>query len=179
MEAHEIVRRLNNIASVGTISEIKAGQALARVKILDRVTAFLPVVSQSNSFKKHFIPLKLNEQVLVFSPFGDASSGFILRGIFNKSCKEPNNSSQTCEVTQYEDGTVITYDTAAKELKINAVGNVTVICKTANIKADQVIVDSGSIDLGKGGKGVVTGDCTCALTGLPHHDFSSNTRSKK
>lgn len=149
MNLSELLRKLNNLISIGTISETKSaqGKALARVKIFDRVTDFYPVVSFSNTFKRHFIPIRVNEQVLVFSPFGDASSGFIIRGIFNRSCKEPNGSSQTCEVMEYEDGTTISYDTAAKELKINAVGKVTVICKSANIKADAVKVEAQTLDI--------------------------------
>jgi len=150
MNLSELLRRLNNLISIGTISETKSaqGKALARVKIFDRVTDFYPVVSFSNTFKRHFIPMRVNEQVLVFSVFGDASSGFIIRGIFNRSCKEPNGSSQTCEVMEYEDGTVISYDTAAKELKVNASDKITIICKAATVKADTVDVTATTSNTG-------------------------------
>ncbi|EAJ4628943.1 phage baseplate assembly protein V, partial [Campylobacter coli] len=51
-------------------------------------------------------------------------------------------------------------------------------CINANIKADKVLVDSPSIDLGLGGKGLVTTECICAFTGSPHPHGSNNTRSK-
>lgn len=177
----ELKRLIDNIASVGTISETKSadGKALARVKLFKRTTDFYPILSFSNLFKRHFIPARVGEQVLVIHPFGEASVGFIIRGIFNKSRKEHPLANDHTEVIDYEDGTVITYDTKAKELKINASNKITIICKSANVKADSVEVDSPSIDMGIGGKGVVTGECICALTGQPHHDFSSNTRSKK
>ncbi len=149
MNLSELLRKLNNLISIGTISETKSaeGKALARVKILDRVTDFYPVVSFSNTFKRHFIPIRVNEQVLVFSPFGDASSGFIIRGIFNRGRKEHSLSNDHTEVIDYEDGTVISYDTESKELKINAVGKVTVICKSANVKADDVKVEANTLDI--------------------------------
>lgn len=140
MNLAEIKRLINNLITYGTISQTKSadGKALARVKVLDRETDFLPVVSLSNLFKKHYIPVRVNEQVIVFSPFGDASSGFIIRSIFNKGLKEPALANDHTEVMEYEDGTVITYDTQAKELKINAVGKVTIICSSISVTADTV-----------------------------------------
>jgi phage baseplate assembly protein V len=177
----ELKRLIGNIANYGTITQTKSsdGKSLARVKVGERETDFLPVVSISNSFKKHFIPIRVGEQCVMISPFGEANGGFIIRSIFNKGNKEPSLANETTEVMEYEDGTVITYDTKAKELKVNASDKITIICKSASVTANNVIIDSPSIDLGTGGKGVVTGDCICAFTGKAHHDFSSNTRSAK
>jgi phage baseplate assembly protein V len=184
----ELKRLIDNIASVGTISETQSakGKALARVKLLKRTTAFYPILSFSNTFKRHFIPARVGEQVLVIHPFGEASVGFIIRGIFNKGRKEHSLSNDHTEVIDFEDGTVITYDTQAKELKINASDKITIICKaakvtaeTVDVVADSVKIDSGSIDLGDGGKGIVTGECLCAFTGTPHSDISSKVRAVK
>ena len=132
----EIIRLISNLCSFGTIVETKSanGLALAKVKIDDRVTDFFPIASKSNSFKKHYIPVRVGEQVTVFCPFGEANIGFILPSIFNKSSKEPNGASNTREVVTYEDGTTFFYDTKRKELNINCVGDI-------NIKA------TGSITL--------------------------------
>jgi phage baseplate assembly protein V len=146
----ELKRLINNIVCFGTISQTKssAGQALARVKVMDRETDFLPVVSFSNSFKKHFIPVRVGEQVVMFSPFGEASGGFIIRSIFNKSAKEPILANEHTEVMEYEDGTVITYDTKAKELKINASDKITIICKGATVIADSVDITATTSNTG-------------------------------
>ncbi len=184
----ELRRLINNLIVVGTVTESKSadGVSLARVKILDRVSDFLPVVQTANSFKTHAVPVRPGEQVIVLSPFGNGDSGFIIGSIFNKGQKEPQGYGENKEVTEFSDGTIISYDTAAKLLDVNAVGDINITCKNATINstaatvnANSVTVDSPSIDLGKGGMGVVTGECICALTGAPHHDFSANTRSKK
>ena len=132
----EIIRLISNLCSFGTIVETKSanGLALAKVKIDDRVTDFFPIASKSNSFKKHYIPVRVGEQVTVFCPFGEANIGFILPSIFNKSSKEPNGASNTREVVTYEDGTTFFYDIKIKELNVNCVGDI-------NIKA------TGSITL--------------------------------
>ena len=143
----ELKRLINNIVSFGTITQTKVadGKALARVKILDRESDFLPVASISNSFKKHFIPIRVGEQCVVISPFGDASGGFILRSIFNKDCKEPSGVNDTTEVIEYEDGTVISYDTASKLLKIVCVENMVIEAKNITIKAENTNFIGGSV----------------------------------
>lgn len=140
----EIKRLLANIVSIGTVSQTKSddGKALVKVKIIDRETDFLPLVSFSNGFKRHFIPARIGEQVVVFSPFGEASSGFVIRSIFNTAVKEPNGSNNTTEVIEYEDGTKFSYDTASKTLKVECVGLINVVCKNATITADTTKITS-------------------------------------
>lgn len=147
----EVKRLINNLVSFGTISETKSadGKALARVKVMDRETDFLPIVSFSNSFKKHYIPARVGEQVVMFSPFGEANGGFIVRSIFNKSSKEPTAANNHTEVVEYEDGTVFTYDTQAKKLDLNCVGDITIIAG-GNIKieaAGNIDIDGARVDV--------------------------------
>ena len=147
----ELKRLIENIAVVGTISETQStkGKALARVKLLKRNTAFYPILSFSNSFKRHFIPARVGEQVLVIHPFGEASEGFIIRGIFNKSCKEHNLANDYTEVIAFEDGTVITYDTQARLLKIDCVGDV-IFKASGNIKIEaggNIDIDATRVDI--------------------------------
>ena len=177
----ELLRRVNNIIAIGTVTESKSseGLSLARVQILNRVTDFLPVMQTANSFKTHASPIKEGEQVIVFQPYGNADGGVILGSLFNKGQKEPVGYNDNKEVTVYMDGTVISYDASSKVMEINAVGAVNITCKDATVTADSVTVDSASIDLGTGGKGVITAECACALTGAPHHDMSATVRSIK
>ena len=147
----EIIRLISNLCSFGTIVETKSanGLALAKVKIDDRVTDFFPIASKSNSFKKHYIPVRVGEQVTVFCPFGEANIGFILPSIFNKSSKEPNGASNTREVVTYEDGTTFFYDTENKELNVNCVGDVKIKAGgNINIEASgNFAVNAAKIDL--------------------------------
>ena len=175
----EIERKLNNLIQIGTVTQIKSsdGLALARVDILGRVTDFLPVFMWANDFVKVWFPIRLGQQVAVLSPFGNADSGFILPSIYNKTCKEPSEANDENVVIEFSKGVKIVCD--GENINIDVPKDINVTCVNANVKASNVKVDSPSIDLGLDGKGVVTGECICAFTGKPHHDFSSNTRSKK
>lgn len=110
-------KKVDNLIQIGTITEVHPENALARVTLLNRVTQFLPVLSTANSFKKHYIPPKVNEQVLVVSPYGNFNHGFILRGIFNKKCKE--NVEIDTEIIEYSDGTKIRYDSKNSKLELD------------------------------------------------------------
>ena len=147
----ELKRRLENIVQIGIVDATKnqEGKALARVVVHDvgedkRVTDFLPVLSLANSFFRVFFPIRVGEQVLVISLFGDANKGFILRSIFNKSCKEPDGASDTRTVIEFEDGTVVYYDTKTKILDFNCTGDVSIkAAGNINIEADGNIALTG------------------------------------
>jgi phage baseplate assembly protein V len=100
MDIHERVsfleQKIDASIQIGTIDDTKAGEgkALARVKLFDRVTDFLPVLSIANSFVKVWIPPRVGEQVMVVSPYGNPSAGFIIPAIFNKGCKEPSGANE-------------------------------------------------------------------------------------
>jgi len=173
----ELERKINNIVQIGTIVEIDNKKALARVNILGRVTDFLPVKMIGNSFIKVFIPVRIGEQVMVVCPYGNANSGYVIPSIFNRNLPEPSGATEDKAIVEFAGGVRIDSDGA--NITINVPENVNITCTNANVKADNVKVDSPSIDMGLGGKGVVTGECICAFTGKPHHDYSANTRSAK
>lgn len=136
MTISELKRRFENVIQIGTIGETKnqEGKALGRVILDDegenkRVSRFLPVISLANSFAKVWFPLRIGEQVLVVSPFGNANSGFIIRSIFNKGCKEPALSSANTTVIEFEDGSVLHYDSKTKLLNFNCVGDINIQAK--------------------------------------------------
>lgn len=186
-----------DIVRVGTVAEVDPEiRALVRVQVLDRLSDWMPVLMFANSFKRRWEPMRVGEQVMIFSPDGDPDGGFVVRGIFHTpECKEPDGAGESVEVTEYEDGTVITYDTEAKVLSVTLAGdasvqiggaaNITVtgdaVIEAANatVRAEAVTVDAASVDLGVGGAGVVTRECLCAFTGNPHPDASSAVKAIK
>lgn len=175
----ELLNIIRNIITIGTLVEVKSaeGKAMAKANICGRITDFLPIVSMANSFKKHFIPARVGEQVLILCPYAESNSGIILRGIFNKECLE-SAGNENKEVITYEDGVSFSYDCKTSTLEIKSPKAVNIHCQNASIKAQSIQCDSPSIDLGIGGQGVVTKECICAFTGAPHPHASQNTRSK-
>lgn len=215
----ELIKRIGNLIVEGTISDIRRsafGDEI-RAEVMDsgadkRVTDWLPLIAYADKRVKRYDPAQVGDSAIILSPDGlDSWKAVALLGRWCKSVQKPALANDTTSVTEYSDGTIIAYDTAAKKLfvslagdaQIDVAGNVdisvgggvtasvggdmeatisgdlTASAANAEIKADSVIVDSPSIDLGKGGMGVVTGACACMITGNPHSDISANTRSKK
>ena len=169
MNTSELNRKLNNLISIGTVTESKSseGLSLARVKILQRVTDFFPVLGTANSFKSHATPIKVGEQVLVFCPYGEADSGIILGSIFNKGQKEPAGYRSSKEVTQYSDGTVISYDVGSKMLEIDAVGVIDISALSMILNANVTINGNVSINGNLDSTGSIS-DSKGSLTGHVH-----------
>ena len=141
----ELLRIIANLIQFGTISDTKVeqGKLLAKVKVdEDRETDFFPVASFSNSYKRKASPVRVGEQVVVFCPSGEANVGVVFRSIFNVDCKEPEGLSDTLEKVIYEDGTSFSYDTKSKELLVQSVGTVKLICVNAVITAENTTINS-------------------------------------
>ena len=142
----ELERRINNLIQVGTVVEIDESRALARVNILGRVTDFLPVKMIGNSFIKVFIPIRVNEQVLVVCPFGNANSGFIVPSIFNVNCKEPSGSNPDTAIIEFAGGVRI--DSDGESVNVTAPVNVNVTAATATVTATNTIITSETTNNG-------------------------------
>lgn len=177
----------------GKITEFRyttdtAGKKLeVKVNVDDRTTNWLPVKTQASSFLVVHTPVRINDQVIVFNPFGNNEDGFVDRNLTYKNIPLPDEANEDTYVQKFDDGTTYIHNTKSKEITLNTPCSITIQtakdvlidCPKATVVSKKVNIDSPNIDLGLGGKGVVTGNCICALTGLPHHDFSSNTKAKK
>ena len=185
----------------GTITQYryttdKAGKKLeVKVSVDERVTDWLPVKTQASSFLVVHTPVRINDQVIVFNPFGNNENGFVDRNLTYKDIPLPDEADENKYIQKFEDGTTYIHDVETKEISLNTPCSVTiniakdvivksdkninVECVDATIKASSVTVDSSSIDLGVGGKGVITAESVCPFTGAPHSDESQNTRSVK
>lgn len=164
---------LDNLIQAGTVVEADSAKALVKVDVLGAVSAWLPVVMQASSFKKHWVGLRVGMQVVVFA------NRYVLGSIYNQDCAEPNGASDNTDIMEYEDGTRVVYDSTAKTLTIDCVGDIQIKAVNARLEAESATVIASKVDVQStdiqlnGGAGVVTGAHICAATGLPHADCSS------
>lgn len=127
---------------LGIVSQVEGTRV--KVAIGNMVTDFLPVFApHSNSFAQKWTPLRVGEQVCVLPVCNETNSGIVIRGLYYKEFPTPS-VNQNLEVTVYEDGTVISYDTNAKELNISAVNNITINCINATINAQNTTLTSST-----------------------------------
>lgn len=137
----------------GTIVNVDPdGKALIRVQVFDRVTDWIPYVMKASKHIKIWIPPQIGEQVEVKFPYGEGDGGCAAGSIYNKDCKEPEWTNDHTSGIEFSDGTVITYDTEAKALTIDASGSVSIsaplgITVTANTSITGNVTITGNLSV--------------------------------
>lgn len=139
--------QVDNLIQIGTIVGVDtANRALVRVQIDERVTDWFPYLMTSNSHIKMWTPPKVGEQVIVLSPYGEGDDGVAIGSIFNVDLKEPTWANDHTSGIEFSDGTVITYDTTAKALTIDASGSVAITAPSGiTVTADTAITGNVTI----------------------------------
>ncbi len=124
---------------VGNIHKIDTKRSLVQVDYQDTISDWIPYVNVANSFKRHFIPPRKDEQVILLQ-CDSGNLQLALGSIFCKPFKEPQGSNTNKEITQYEDGTIMSYDTKNKVLDVSCVGDITINCNgDVNLSCDNTV----------------------------------------
>lgn len=141
-------RRLCNLLQQGTVQEVDEQQGFVRVACGELFTPWLRWFVPAAGEDSEWHAPSVGEQVMVLCPFGDPALGRVLRGIYSDDFPPPGDKA-TLRRARYRDGTVITYDSEAHALTLDASASsatVTVLCKAATVKADDSItLDTPSV----------------------------------
>lgn len=117
-ELADLRRRLANLLRIGTISQVNYKNALARVKIGEIETTWLPWLLRDGDDKCwHGVDLK--EQVLVLSPSGDLNQGLILPSVY----KEPISDDGNLMLMHFKDGSRLSFNRQSGDLSAEITGN--------------------------------------------------------
>lgn len=156
---------------LGIICEVK--EHLAKVKIGDLVTDFLPVFqSLTNSYAVSFSPLRVGEQVLVIPVRGDLNSGVILRGLYQTKHKAKNTDTNTFNI-DFEDGTHLEYNSKSSTLKLDVVKDINITCvdKTTNNKNNTLNTQNATTNAN-----TITLNATNVSVNAPSISLNGNTQ---
>ena len=151
-EIADLRRRLSNLLRIGTISAVNYKEAVARVKIGDLETTWLPWLLRDGD-DKVWHGVDLNEQVLVLSPCGDLNQGLILSSVY----KEPISDDGNLLLWRFKDGSIISFNRSSGELNAQITGNAAIVSQksitaeakvSAVIKSPKIILD-GDVEITK------------------------------
>lgn len=116
--AEERERRVDHMIQTGRIVKVDAQKSRATVMLNGGETKEIPwALARAGKTKKWYAPDE-GEMVIVFSPSGSTESAFIWGSIPNDDNKEAGDDAKD-DVTEYEDGSKITYDKKNKKYDIN------------------------------------------------------------
>lgn len=137
MSNEELARLLQNIIRVGTILAIDHAAQRVRVKIGRLNTDWRPWIERRAGNSKTWDPPTLGEQVVVLSPGGDLSAGYVLAAV-NSDANPAPSASAAETVRKFPDGAEIKYDHAAGALSVTRI-------KTMHVVAsDSITLQAGS-----------------------------------
>ncbi|MDN5248214.1 MAG: phage baseplate assembly protein V [Wolbachia endosymbiont of Tyrophagus putrescentiae] len=114
----ELQRKLANIIRIGIIKEVDYEKAKVRVQIGEFLTDWLPWMTMRAGEDTSWFAPNIDEQVVVFSPFGELSLGVVLAGIYQQKYPLPENKKDMSSLI-YKDGTKLSYDQENHHLEIS------------------------------------------------------------
>ncbi len=123
-------RRIENLLSIGTIAAVDNGSMPPQVKlrIADRETGWMPVPGHVGRNYRGWFGLRIGTQVLAGCLSGDPAQAVILQVLYTTAGDNPlppPEVDENVDVIQWNDGTVIRYDSAAHKMCIFSAGDMT------------------------------------------------------
>lgn len=145
-ELTELMRRVANMIRPGAVHEVRHKPYAVRVKIGDLVTGWLtPLVERAGS-NQSWDPLEAGEQVIVLSPDGNLSQGWIVPAGYTAQHPQPDQNPDKT-VYQYSDGARIEYDRKQHSLKaILPAGATTELVSTGGVSITGNLTVNGNIN---------------------------------
>ncbi len=115
-ELTELMRRVANMIRPGVVHEVRHKPYAVRVKIGDLITGWLTPLVERAGNNQCWDSLEPSEQVLVLSPDGNLSQGWVLPAGYTDQYPQPEQSPNKA-VYQFSDGARIEYDRKQHQLK--------------------------------------------------------------
>jgi len=124
-------RRLNNLLTDGVIAAVDHAAGKVRVELAGgRLTDWVRIPGEIGTNFRRWRPMRVGTPVTLGAVSGDPGNARLLQTFNCDSMPAPGDVG-TLDVTLYEDGTRIAYDSAAHALTVEAVGSVAVRAKGA------------------------------------------------
>jgi len=170
----EILRRLDNVARMGTIEEVRTTKpARCRVRCGDILTGWLPWVAGRAAGQNGAIwwpPVK-GEQVLMLAPGGDLSNAMVMPGAF--SDKNPQ-ASENPDIFRMDlgGGAYFEHDAAEGVFRMEAMASIHIMCMGSfiTITEKSITMEAGGGTLVLNGDGItVTPDVLAKGISLVNH----------
>lgn len=115
-----LAQAVANLIRPGTVVAVGAGAERASVSFAPgQYTAMLQVLQPAAAAVKQHTPIAVGERVIVLSPAGDSTCGYVLRGLHGGANPAPS-PSDTLDIRTYPDGATIAYDWTAHRLVVDA-----------------------------------------------------------
>jgi phage baseplate assembly protein V len=136
-DAGNLEQLISNLIRIGVVVGVDLDAPAVTVDAGGMLSDWLPWGAGRAGAVRKWSPPTIGEEVLVFSPYGDMTQAVIIMALYQDTFPAPSNSA-TVEMTQYPDGSTVSYDSASNTLTVDvaASGNVIVNCQHATVNSD-------------------------------------------
>lgn len=146
----ELQRQITEILCPGTIAEVDHAGRRVRLDIRGRRTGWLAYPNEIGRNFRRWRPLRVGTQVLAACPSGDPANAVIL-AIIPTDALPPPATDETLDRIEFDDGSLVEYDSAAHKLRVVSVGDIAASA-AGNIAAEA----GGNITAKAGGTAAIT-----------------------
>lgn len=176
----DLSRRLDNLIGLGTIAQVDHSSQRVRVDLSGRLTGWLRWPAEIGANFIRWRPLRVGTQVMVACPSGDPANAVIVQILYTAALAPPSDNP-ALDVIAFDDGTIISHDSAAHRTSIvNPAGTLVLEAKNVVIRTG----DEGYFHLDHAGKATrithkggtdfesESWTAGAVVTGLPDNGFS-------
>jgi phage baseplate assembly protein V len=150
----DLLRRLHNLVSIGTVAEVDHAGGRLRATIAGRLTGRLPIPALvGRNFRAH-VPMREGTQVLVAAPSGNPANG-VVAGVLYTDALPPPERDPNVDVVLFDNGARLAHDIAAQTLSFDlpaggtirlSVGATSIVITDAGVTIAGNVTVAGSID---------------------------------
>lgn len=147
MFSAEIFRKLEGIVHIGLIAEIDHKNKQLRIihesEEDDELTAWLPWPAEVGRNFARWRPLKKGIQVVLLCESGDLANAVIVAFLYTEELGITSPSvDPNIDIIQFNDGTIIQYDSSQGALSVSATNQLSLSAKTLNLSAETLNITS-------------------------------------
>ncbi|MFN3881497.1 MAG: phage baseplate assembly protein V [Nitrincola lacisaponensis] len=125
MNIADLNRRLESLIRLGSIAEVDHAGRKLRVKTGGLLTGWLPWPAEVGRNYRRWRPLRTGTQVVLACPSGDPAQAVIIQILYTTVLNAPS-ADPDVDLIQFNDGSIIQYDSSNSHLIAECVGDVTV-----------------------------------------------------
>lgn len=135
---YEILRRMENTVRLGSIVEVRHGDARCRVRMGNLTSNWLPWLAQraGASGGNHWWPPVVGEQCLVLAPGGDLLQAVALPGVYSDAKPQASSDRRVCR-TDWSDADYMEHNSEFSELTVNCYGSIALKVMSSSIKISE------------------------------------------
>lgn len=139
-------RKTHNSRRIATVEEIDWEKRQFRAKSGDILTNWLPFPAFITHNYKHWIPLRKDAQIILEVDSGDYNTADLIGMLWSDDIAAPDipvEDRPTTDRLEFEDGTIIEYDSKRQKLLVDTPGEITIRAKAIKLES-QTLTHNGT-----------------------------------